>query len=189
MYKYFLIKLVANKKPTLFQRLKQEKLIGILTLVLLAVAIPITVTISQKQQNTKQEAASSSCANIRGKCIDVIGGNCWTKTIKGLCPGSARVQCCPPKDGWIGGAQPNVNSCANAGGKCINTSTQNCNGIIKTGLCPGASNVKCCTPSGVNQCRSKYPSGKCQYTSQYCSGSYVSGLCPGGSDYKCCTKL
>lgn len=113
------------------------KVFAVATIIFLVFAIGVTVWMSQQQQNIQQEAASSSCQRMGGTCKDVIRDNCTGRFVKGLCPGSSRIQCCLKK------APPKKN-CSSVNGTCIDTNKYRCTISVK-GLCPGGNNIICCT--------------------------------------------
>lgn len=179
-----------NNSINLLKGITGSKLAKLLTIAAIVLAIPLTVFMSQKQQNTTQEASTNICKQAGGKCIDVIRDTCSGTLKSGLCPGSNRIVCCLPKDGWLDKPTTAV-TCKNGTGRCVDKNAKNpCpEGRLFPGYCSGPSNIQCCVPTGVDRCAADYPNGKCQYDNLSCPGGYKSGLCSGPSNYRCCTNI
>jgi len=81
---------------------------------------------------------SQACTsqNAKGNCVATSA--CSGKSVPGLCPGAANIQCCIPTGT---ACSPNGRS-----GICIATSS--CAGDSVPGHCPGAANVQCCVAKG-----------------------------------------
>ncbi len=74
--------------------------------------------------------------NARGRCIST--SSCSGKSVSGLCPGAANIQCCIPKG----------DSCTANGRSGICISTSSCVGKSVPGLCAGPAHIKCCVADG-----------------------------------------
>jgi hypothetical protein len=123
-----------------------------------------------------------SCKTIAGTCLDSTVSSCATGFVKGQCPGSDKVLCCPNS-----ASDSDDSKCLNIGGKCMNQS--NCNGTVHSGLCSGGIERKCCLP----------PNTTCQGVGGVCNALnkrqfydplrtlFLDKLCPGNN--KCCIPL
>jgi len=106
---------------------------------------------------TEVHAEAPSCRvgeNI-GSCIP--SKSCTGTRHRGLCPGSADIQCCIPAGAGAGApatatSTTSTSSAAPAAGpKCkfgtqtgVCMSKSKCSGTTKSGLCPGSADIQCC---------------------------------------------
>jgi hypothetical protein len=74
--------------------------------------------------------------NVRGRCI--AASSCSGKSVPGLCPGAANIQCCIPKS----------NSCTANGKSGVCISTSSCTGTSVPGFCRGPADIRCCVGNG-----------------------------------------
>ncbi|CAF3193441.1 unnamed protein product [Rotaria sp. Silwood2] len=81
--------------------------------------------------------AQTACTaqNAKGTCISTA--SCTGRSVAGLCPGAADVQCCIPQG----------SACTANGRSGICISTTSCAGTPVAGACPGAANIQCCVDS------------------------------------------
>ena len=117
---------------------------GLLAFLVVLLAIPLTVNIAQKQQELRQQAASSRCAT-NDPCSGWNYAACTTNDGQ---PG--HLTSCPEQGinaGCIAGPAPDLSQCAPAAADCAAhggvCSNQGCNpGQTSVGIC--AFGVACC---------------------------------------------
>ncbi len=83
-------------------------------------------------------SAATACTsgNTKGSCVATSA--CAGRSVPGLCPGAANIQCCIPT-----GTACTANG---KSGTCISTAA--CAGTSVAGFCPGAANIRCCVANG-----------------------------------------
>jgi len=127
----------------------------LLVILTIALSIPLTVFVAQKQQETRQQAASCSTA-------DPCDG--WNYE---SCPGGYIAVCGGSRSGCISGTKPDLSRCSDFDATCkgkggICSSSSSCpSGLVKIGVCaytaccaqqvspPTPGQEKCPTGSGV----------------------------------------
>jgi len=111
-----------------------SKLAKLVVVLFILAAIPLTVLMSQKQQNTRQEAATATCpdryGNTYGGCFDTTKYACSQSFLSGRCYGGTNIKCCQ----------------GTAIYRCVDVNKYICSGgYFQTGKCSGGYNIKYCT--------------------------------------------
>ena len=178
---------MAKKKRygsiNLLKGIQGSKLAALVTVLVILLAIPLTVVMNQRQQQTKQEAATVPCpdkyGNAYGGCFDKTKYVCSKAYISDLCYGGSSIKCCQASLITF-----NRN-------KCVDVNSYMCNnGSFMIGYCQGGSNIRYCT--GTPRYTSKVPcaqyinpdNGRSGYCSSRCSVSTTKGICSSGQ--LCC---
>jgi len=126
-------------------------------------AVEKIAVLKERALNELTSSAAPKCDAVKGTCMDKA--QCTGKSLSGLCPGAANIQCCvkaatntaaapaaAPAANTNSNSRPAnaVASCTANGvaGWCQDKTT--CTGNSHSGLCPGAANIQCCTPKSTS---------------------------------------